>query len=66
MSKRIRWYVLLVCAPVVAFVLARVSDGWSDGALRAAIAGVCVLFAFVGLPWVEMARDGALRRRPRS
>jgi hypothetical protein len=65
MSKRTRWYVLLATAPLVAIALGRIADDLSDAALRGAVVGVFVLVVFIGMPWLEMAHDGALRRQPR-
>ncbi len=66
MSKRTRFYVLLALAAMTALVLSRIGEDWSDGAFYGALAGLVALFAVFGNFWVDMAPDGALRRRPRG
>jgi hypothetical protein len=65
MSVRTRKYVALVIVVLLSVALTRVADaaGWSKGETYAAAAGMLVLFLLVALPWIDMAPDGALRRR---
>jgi protein-S-isoprenylcysteine O-methyltransferase Ste14 len=65
MSVRTRKYVALVVVVLLAVALTRVSDaaGWSKGETYAVGAGMLVVFLLVALPWIDMAPDGALRRR---
>ena len=45
-------------------VFARIAREWSDlGTFYAGVAGVVVLVVGIGLPWIELAPDGDLRRR---
>jgi hypothetical protein len=65
MSVRTRKYVALLVDIVLVFGLTRVSHAldWSTAELYAVGAGMLVLFLLVALPWIDMAPDGALRRR---
>ena len=66
MTQRTRKYVWMVVAAVAGLVYARISRDWSFGAFYAGFAGVVVLVVGVGLPWIELAPDGDLRRAPRT
>jgi hypothetical protein len=64
MSSRSRFHVLLVVTALAATALTLVSNAgdWSRAELYGAAAGLIVLLGAVGLPWIEMAPDGAWRR----
>jgi hypothetical protein len=47
-------------------VYARISRDWSFGTFYAGLAGVVVLVVGIGLPWIEFAPDGDLRRDPQA
>jgi hypothetical protein len=64
MSTRARFYVLLVIGAALGFAVGRVGDDWSEVAFYAVAAAVLAVSVVVGLLWVEMAHDGALRRQP--
>ena len=64
MRKRTRFYVVLALTPLAAKVLSEIGENWSDAAFYGAVAGLVALFAVFGNFWVDMAPDGALRRRP--
>jgi len=66
MSVKTRFYVMVGVGLLAILALGRVGDDWSTAGFYAAGAGVIALGSTVGLLWVHMARDGALRRRPRS
>jgi hypothetical protein len=59
---RARNWVMLAVAALVGLGYSRLSRSWTDAefyaGLAAAIAGLVVL----GMPWIELARDGAFRR----
>jgi hypothetical protein len=65
MTVRTRKYVAMAIVALLAVALTRVADaaGWSKGETYVAAAGMLVVFLLVALPWIDMARDGALRRR---
>ena len=67
MSVRRRKYVALVVNLFLAVAVTRVGDasGWATAETYAVAGAVLVLFLLVALPWIDMAPDGALRRRPR-
>jgi hypothetical protein len=64
MSSRARNYVVMLASAALAFVYARLSGDWSEVAFYAGGAGLIVVIGVVGIPWVELAPDGSLRRRP--
>jgi hypothetical protein len=64
MSMRTREYVLLAITVLVGIVYGRLSTEWTDAAFYGGMAGILAGLAFVGMPGVEFARDGAFRRRP--
>ena len=66
MSLRWRKYVLLAITVFAAVVYAQLTSGWTDAAYYGGAAGVLVAILLVGLPWLEFAPDGALRRRPNA
>ena len=66
MSNRARWYVLLATALPVGAIYGRLSLEWSLLEFYGGMAGILLVFAFLGMPWVESAPDGAFRRRPQS
>jgi hypothetical protein len=66
MSQRVRWYVLLAITVVATVVYSRLTDGWSDPAYYGGAAGVLAVIVLAGLPWLELAPDGAWRRRPQA
>ena len=66
MTTRARFYVMLAVTVVSALIYTRVADDWSETAFYAGGAGVIAVLVVVGLPWIELARDGALRRPPRG
>jgi heme/copper-type cytochrome/quinol oxidase subunit 3 len=63
-SMRTREYVLLASTVLVGIVHGRLSREWTDAPFYGGMAGILAALAFVGMPWVEFARDGAFRRRP--
>ena len=66
MSLRTRKYVALVVVVILAAVVMRAIDaaGWSRTEVYAVGVGVSIVFALVAMFWMEMAPDGAFRRRP--
>ena len=64
MTKKTREYVMLVIALLVGVVYGWLSLEWSDVAFYGGGAAVIVLICGIGLPWMELAPDGAFRRRP--
>jgi hypothetical protein len=64
MSKKTREYVLLVIALLAGVVYGLLSLDWSDAAFYGGGAGLISVIVLAGLPWMEFAPDGALRRRP--
>jgi biotin transporter BioY len=65
-TQRTRKYVWMVVAAVAGLVYARISRDWSFGTFYAGLAGVVVLVVGIGLPWIEFAPDGDLRRDPQA
>jgi hypothetical protein len=66
MSTRAGLHVLLVLTAVAAAgltLLANAGDR-SRAELYGATAALIVIVGLIGLPWIEMAADGAFRRRP--
>ena len=63
MTLRTRKYVLLAITVLVAVMYSRLADGWSDAAFYGGGAASIAVIVCVGLPWLEMAPDGAWRRR---
>ena len=53
MSKRARWYVLLATALPVGAIYGRLSLEWSLLEFYGGMAGILLVFAFFGMPWVE-------------
>jgi hypothetical protein len=66
MSKKARWYVLLAIALPVGAIYGRLSLEWNLLEFYGGMAGILLVFAFVGMPWMESAPDGAFRRRSQS
>jgi hypothetical protein len=66
MTTRARFYVMLAVTVVSALVYTRAADDWSETAFYAGGAALIAVLVLVGLPWIDLARDGALRRRPRG
>jgi hypothetical protein len=66
MSKRVRHYVVSVVTVLLAFRLTRIARAgdWGEAQLYGVAAGLILVIGAVGLPWIELARDGAFRRRP--
>jgi hypothetical protein len=65
-SKRTRNHVMLVVALVAGFVYGWFARAWSDVAYYGGAAVLVVLVGGFGLPWMELAPDGAWRRRPEA
>jgi hypothetical protein len=63
MTMRARHYVVLAMAVVSSFVYTRVASDWSDVAFYSGGAALIAVLVIFGLPWIELARDGSLRRR---
>jgi hypothetical protein len=66
MRLRTRKYVMLVLGVLVIAVYSRFAGDWSDGAYYGGAAVLMLLVGAVGLPWMELAPDGAWRRRPHA
>jgi hypothetical protein len=66
MRKKTREYVVLVLTVLVAVVYSRLAGGWSDAAFYGGGAALIAVIVLVGLPWLELAPDGAWRRRPQA
>ena len=66
MRRRTRWYVLLALAVLMTLVYSRFTSDWSDVAYYGGAAGVMLAVGAVGFPWMELATDGAFRRRPQA
>ena len=64
MNSRTRHYVVMLASAVLAFAYTRLAGDWSEAAFYAGGAVVIAVIGLVGLPWVEHAHDGSLRRRP--
>jgi len=66
MGSRARFQVLLVIAAVAGACLTLVANAgdWSRAELYGAAAGLIIVIGAIGLPWIEMAPDGAWRRSP--
>jgi hypothetical protein len=66
MSVRTRKYVAMLIVVLLAWGLTRVAHAadWSKAEMYAVGAGMLVVFLLVALPWIDMAPDGAWRRRP--
>jgi hypothetical protein len=64
-SVRTRKYVALAVDVLLAVAVTQVGDagGWTTAETYAVAGGVLVAFLLVALPWIDMAPDGALRRR---
>ena len=64
MRARSRFHVLLLLSVVAAAVLTLVSNAgdWTRAELYGSAAVLIVVLGAVGLPWIEMAPDGAWRR----
>jgi hypothetical protein len=64
-SVRTRKYVALLINLLIAAAVTQVADaaGWSTAETYAVAAGVLAVVCLVALPWIDMAPDGALRRR---
>ena len=57
---------LLATALPVGAIYGRLSLEWTLLEFYGGMTGILLAFAVVGMPWVESAPDGALRRRPQS
>jgi hypothetical protein len=66
MRMRSRKYLWLAVTIVVAFAYARAAGDWSDVAFFAGMAGVIAVIVIAGNVFIELAPDGAFRRRPRT
>jgi hypothetical protein len=66
MSKRVRNYVVALVSAVLGFAYGKLSSDWSGVELFGGLATVVAVIVLVGLPWLEMAPDGAFRRKPRA
>ena len=66
MRKKTREYVVLMVTVLVASAYALLAGGWSDVAFYGGGAGLIAVIVLVGLPWMELAPDGAFRRRPQA
>jgi asparagine N-glycosylation enzyme membrane subunit Stt3 len=66
MSKRVRFYVALVIAVLLAYALTTVAAAldWNRLEMYAVGAGLLVVLCPVAMSWMEMAPDGAWRGRP--
>jgi hypothetical protein len=64
MSMRARNWVVAAASLLLGGALGVVSRGWSDAQFLAAGAGLVAAVVLLGMPWIEFARDGGLRRRP--
>jgi hypothetical protein len=63
MSVRVRMYVAMAFTVVLAYLYSRLSSDWSFGGFYAGLAGLITVIGLVALPWIDLAPDGALRRR---
>jgi ABC-type uncharacterized transport system YnjBCD permease subunit len=66
MRKRTREYVLLAITVVVGVIFGRLSLEWSLLELYGGMAAILLVMICVGMPWVELAPDGAWRREPEA
>jgi hypothetical protein len=66
MTIRRRKYVVLVATILLSITLGLIARGWSDLEYYGAFAGLIALVGAIGLPWMELASDGAFRRPRRS
>jgi hypothetical protein len=66
MSKRARKYVMVVVSAVMGFAYGKISADWSAVELAGGLAAIVFALALVGLPWLELAPDGAFRRKSRA
>ena len=66
MRIKARKYVVLVITVLVSATYTLLAGGWSDAAFYGGGAGLIAVIVFVGLPWMELAPDGAFRRRPQA
>ena len=66
MSRRTRKHVLFGIVLVVGLAYGRLSLSWSLLELYGGMAVILTTVAVVGLPWMELAPDGAFRRRPQA
>jgi hypothetical protein len=56
-------YVAMAFTVVLAYLYSRLSSDWSFGGFYAGLAGLITVIGLVALPWIDLAPDGALRRR---
>jgi F0F1-type ATP synthase assembly protein I len=66
MRKRTREYVLLAITVVVGVIFGRLSLEWGLLELYGGMAAILLVMICVGMPWVELAPDGAWRREPEA
>jgi hypothetical protein len=66
MTLRTRKYVVLAITVLVGVVYGQLAGDWSDFEYYGGAAGLLVLICGIGLPWLELAPDGAWRRRPET
>lgn len=66
MTMRARKYVLLAVTVIVGAVYGQLAGHWPDLEYYGGAAGLLVLICVVGMPWMELAPDGAWRRRPQA
>jgi len=65
MSTRSRHHVMLVVSVLAAVAYGELTGAAEGLGFYAGLAGVIVAVGLIGLPWIEMAPDGAFRRKPR-
>jgi hypothetical protein len=65
-TKRARSWVVAAAAVLVGGTFGVFSRDWSDAQFLAVGAVLIAAVVLLGMPWIEFARDGALRRRHRS
>jgi len=54
---------VLVATIFLSVALGLVGGGWSDLEYYGAFAGLVAVICLAGVPWIDMAPDGALRHR---
>jgi hypothetical protein len=66
MTLRTRKCVVLAITVLVGVVYGQLAGSWNDTGYYGGAAGLLVLICVIGLPWLELAPDGAWRRRPQA